>query len=124
MERCKKEKHEGKEKCNNGPNCQYHKENRCNYAHDKTGEEAWTKVQYKRQPKQPSHNKQQPKEHHQQRLHQKTPNHERSKDECRNEPSCIFLKHNKCNFVHKQPRQGRQGSNKQISSGAQKQGGP
>ena len=123
MEKCKKDKNERKEKCKNGQSCQYHKENRCNFEHDKTGEETWTKVQHKRQGRQQKQSSNQ-KQQQQQKPRQKTPHNEHIKDECRNGPSCIFLKHNRCNYGHKQSRHDRQGFSKQNSTGAQKLSGP
>ena len=40
MEKCKQKQRAGsaKEKCTNGPNCKYHKEDRCSFEHDTVGE--------------------------------------------------------------------------------------
>ena len=118
---------ERKEKCHNGLNWRYQKENRCNFEHGNSGEDDWKKVQHRRQGrqhKQPNHQKQQQKKIQQPVLHRQTLQNEQTKDECRNGPSCIFLKHNKCNFFHQHSGQRRPSSSQQANPGAKKQGGP
>ena len=126
MERCQGDANEQKKKepCNNGPDCRFLKENRCNFEHKQAQEKPWKKIQHKRQGrKQPQSNskkpqerhyqqsKQQPRQHQQVKHHQSSSfpkSHEQAKHVCRNGPQCIYLKHNRCNYFHEEPRQRRQ----------------
>ena len=134
MEKCKKKQKVGraKDKCTNGPKCKYHKENRCSFEHDTEGEQPWKVVKHRVNGKpqnihhkqQHSSNQQNQNKQHIPKHQQKTGRYDQAKDECRNGPSCIFLKHNKCRFSHKETRQDRSSTSQQTRGGAPKQGGP
>ena len=125
MERCQEVQVAPKEieVCQNGPDCCYLREDRCRYRHDQTREKPWIIIQNRRQGRK-SHVNQHQARSHQQSKQQKKPinpqhhnknqhgpkqhgRHGQTKDVCRNGPSCIFLKHNKSNFFHKQSEQRR-----------------
>ena len=110
------------EECQNGPSCKWLKNNRCMYEHQ---EQPWKTVHTKKK-------RQQPKQQHQQKEPQQQEKHPRrqtqqNKSECRNGPTCIYLKYNKCSFAHKSARpqagHGAREARQHPRSGAQQHGG-
>ena len=80
-------------RCKNGPSCRYLKEDRCTFLHDKPSEQPWQKLQPRKQkPQQNVHSGRQTQQGAQ------------PKSVCRNGPSCMFLKYNKCNYDHSESR--------------------
>ena len=114
------------EKCANGPDCRYFKEDRCHYQHDEPNDQPWERVQHrrqgrqknqKRQPQARQHSpRQQPPRHlpsRQQSPREQSPRQQSHRQqsprqqlqECRNGPGCIYWKHDRCNFAHSGSRQ-------------------
>ena len=81
MDKCRKKhsdasgKEGRKEKCTNGPSCQYHKEDRCRFEHDTAGEQPWKLVKTRMHKKHHNiHHNQQPKQQQHSRTQHKALN--------------------------------------------------
>ena len=133
------------EACKNGPKCRYLKEKRCNFTHEETTDKQWKQVQPKRPRQvrlQTQKSKQQPSQENRwprlqlrkessdmvqprhlpreslQLRREPTQLRREPTQQCRNGNSCIYNKHNKCNFLHVNPRQER------LERHGEKQHGP
>jgi hypothetical protein len=112
---------ESEEACTNGPDCKFLKQNRCLYNHDEPNKQPWQRVQRRRQGRQEGRKegRQQRQPREQVQPQQQPPRKQvqsrqqpprqrvqsRQEDqECRNGPSCIYWKYDRCNFLHSGPK--------------------